>query len=123
MGASKIQEILSHGPRPDHAILHAADRPDRLRAWCGLNDWRIVDERLAPEDDRFAEVLHVVPGQETHRSHELWFGPFILAQPDARAHLALRLAWWRGFLSLVHGHESRKQAEAEGWIHFLENLL
>src|SRR5690606_9372760 len=64
MGAQTIEGILTRGPRPDVLVAHAADDPPRLRAWLAAHGWRIDAEALAPEGNRWAEVLRAVPGVE-----------------------------------------------------------
>ena len=89
MGSKTIEGILTRGPAPQVAILHAPDDPQRLRTWLGANGWRIEDEGLAPEGRAFAEVVRVVPGAEAATGLTLAYGPLLLRSrdPHLRAHL------------------------------------
>lgn len=89
MGSKTIEGILTRGPRPSIAILHAPDDPQRLRTWLGAHDWRIDTEGLAPEAGRFAEVIRAIPGTESATGHRLAYGPKLLESedPHLRAHL------------------------------------
>ncbi|MFH1467724.1 MAG: tRNA (adenine(22)-N(1))-methyltransferase TrmK [Pseudomonadota bacterium] len=122
MGAAAIARILSLGPRPQVAVLHAPDRPAWLRFWCAGHGWRIDAEGLAPEAGRFAEVIRVVPGEEPHTGLALAFGPLLVDDPLADAHAAQLSAWWRGIAAQVRGRDPAKLAEAEAWIAFLGDL-
>jgi tRNA A22 N-methylase len=82
MGARTIEGILERGPRPRVAILHAPDDPQRLRTWLGSHGWRIDREGLAPEGNRFAEVVRAVPGEESATGLELAYGPRLLTTGD-----------------------------------------
>jgi len=82
MGAKTIEGILTRGPAPRLAILHAPDDPQRLRTWLGSNGWRIEAEGLAPEGRAFAEVVRVVPGVEAATGLELAYGPRLLHGQD-----------------------------------------
>lgn len=95
MGAHTIIGILQAGPRPGAAVLHAPDDPPVLRRWLAENGWRIDAEALAPEAGRYAEVLRVVPGEETATGPWLHFGPRLLTgrDPHLRAHLEELHAW------------------------------
>lgn len=121
MGAATISRILQVGPACEAAVLHATDRPDRLRLWCASHGWRIDAERLAPEAGRFAEVMRVVPGTEPHQGLDLAFGPLLGKDPLVRAHAERLLARWR---TLRDGPGRRAvEARASRWIAFLETLL
>jgi tRNA A22 N-methylase len=122
MGAEAIARILTLGPRPEVAVLHAPDRPAWLRSWCAGHGWRIDAEGLAPEAGRFAEVIRVVPGVEPHSGLALAFGPLLPADPLADAHAAQLMGWWDGIATQVRGRSPTKLAEAEAWLAFLRDL-
>jgi len=123
IGAFQIGRILSEGPRPALAVVHAPDRPVALRRWCADNGWRIDAERLAPEGRRFAEVMRIVPGEEPHTGLALDFGPHIPRDPLAEAHAAQLLGWHRGVLQRVRDHDADKARQALEWCAFLERFL
>ncbi len=123
IGAWQIGRILSMGPRPEVAVLHAPDRPGHLRRWCAANGWCIDAERLAPEGGRYAEVIRVVPGREPHAGLLLAFGPMLSEDPLVRAHAAQLSEWWRGILGKVELHDPGKAAEARAWLAFLTQYL
>ncbi len=123
IGAHEIGRILSTGPRPEVAVLHAPDRPAALRMWCKENGWRIDAERLAPEGRRFAEVMRVLPGAEPHEGLELAFGPKLAGDPLLTAHTRQLEGYWRGVYARVRPHHAAKAAEALAWLAFLREKL
>lgn len=82
MGALTIAGILERGPAPARAIVHAPDDPPTLRLELDRLGWQIVEERLAPEARRFAEVLHIVPGSNDAKGLWLELGPRLLLGDD-----------------------------------------
>ncbi len=122
IGAHEIGRILSDGPTPEVAVLHAPDRPAALRRWCAANGWRIDAERLAPEGRRFAEVMRVVRGVEPSSGMELAFGPKLRGDPLLPQHAAQLLGYWSGVLARVGPHSPAMAAEARAWLGFLERL-
>ncbi len=123
IGAWQIGRILSMGPRPEIAVLHAPDRPAWLRRWCADHGWRIDAERLAPEGRRFAELIRVVPGEEPHEGLELAFGPKLGDDPLVGRHAAQLFGWWEKHLRRVEAHDDAKTAEARAWLAFLPRYL
>lgn len=89
MGAHTIAGILSRGPRPEVAVVHAPDDPVTLRILVARDGWRIDAEGLAPEAKRYAEVLRIVPGHEPATGLRLEHGPRLLEgdDPHLRPHL------------------------------------
>lgn len=122
IGAHAIARILSEGCRPDAAILHAPDRPGWLRRWCATHGWCIDAEVLAPEGGRFAEVIRVLPGQETATGLDLEFGPRLLQDPWLDAHIEDRLGYWRRVEGLVAPHDPDRARYPRSWIAFLEAM-
>ncbi len=123
IGAWEIGHILSCGPTPRMAVIHAPDRPAALRRWCKRNGWRIDAERLAPEGRRFAEVMRVVPGDEPHEGLALAFGPKLTGDPLLPAHTRQLESYWSRVLERVHGRNEAKAAEARAWLEFLAAKL
>lgn len=123
IGAYEIARILSEGPQIEYAVLHAPDRPGWLRVWCADNGFKIDKEALAPEAKRFAEVIGVVPGIETHKGFDLEFGPLLGNDPYIKAHIQERLLWWKNSYKKVAEHSATKASLSIKWIHFLEQRL
>lgn len=82
MGAATIEGILERGPAPEVAVLHAPDDPQRLRRYLAGAGYRIDAEGLAPEGNRFAEVIRATRGVEPSRDLELEYGPQLLRGED-----------------------------------------
>ena len=103
MGAATIEGILTRGPRPAVAVLHPPDDPQRLRVWLAANGWCIDAEALAPEGNRFAEVVRAVPGVETATGLTLAYGPRLLAGSDPWLvpHLTHHAEWNEGLAAQV----------------------
>lgn len=86
MGANTIARIISRAPPVQRYVLHAQDDPPSLRRWLAEHGFRIVDEGLAPEAKRFAEVVVAVPGEEPTTGLELAFGPVLQRGLDPLSH-------------------------------------
>ncbi|MBN2800191.1 MAG: tRNA (adenine(22)-N(1))-methyltransferase TrmK [Deltaproteobacteria bacterium] len=125
MGARTIEAILSRGPAPAVAVLHAPDDPPRLRRWLAANGWRIDAESLAPEARRYAEVLRVVPGEEPATGLTLAVGPRLLSEghPLLEAHLTQLLGHHRSLAAATAGVAPDKHREAQRWVEFLVEAL
>jgi tRNA A22 N-methylase len=125
MGANTIARILQAGPRPGAAVLHAQDDPVALRLWLADHGWRIEEERLAREAGRFAEVIRVIPGQETAAGYELCFGPALLRGEDPLLleHLTELWQWHQGLASKTALSAPEKSLEFASRARFLEEQL
>ena len=123
MGPHTILEILAAGPKPKTAVVHSPDRTDTLRRGLKAGGWRIVQESLAPENERCAELLRIEPGVEASSGHTLLFGPRLLEDGDPL--LAQHAAWVHRHWSTVassappgsHGH-----TRATEWLTFIDGL-
>jgi len=122
MGPRPILEILKAGPRPTEAIVHTPRGSHVLRAGLAADGWRIQEERLAPENDAFAEIIRIREGEEKHRGHALEFGPYLPKDPLCRAHAQERLSAWKALLQQAPGHTQAHQ-RAKAWVEWLEELL
>jgi tRNA A22 N-methylase len=80
MGANTIIGILSAGPSPEVAVLHAQDDPPTLRRWLAANGWRLDVELPVREGRGFAIVIRARPGVETASGLHLHHGPRLLEQ-------------------------------------------
>lgn len=118
MGAHVILEMLSGPVRPKVAIVHAPERTDSLRQGLADAGWRNDAERLAPEAGRFAEVIRVVPGKESHRGHALWMGPLLPADPLWLPHARGVLAHWQRVAARAPDGSGGRE-RAEGWVRWL----
>lgn len=125
MGAKTIEGILTRGPRPRVAVLHAPDDPQRLRGWLGANGWRIDAEGLAPEGRSYAEVIRAVPGTETTTGLELAYGPLLLqgGDPHLLAHLRHHRQVARDLLAAVGDKAPEVAATQRERIAFLDAAL
>lgn len=123
MGPHTILEILAAGPKPKTAVVHSPDRTDTLRRGLKAAGWRIVQESLAPENERCAEILRIEPGEETSTGHTLLFGPRLLEDGDPllSQHAAFVRRHWSTVASSAppgsHGH-----TRATEWITFIDGL-
>jgi tRNA A22 N-methylase len=82
MGALRILGILDRAPKPACLIAHAPDDPPTLREGLAERGWRIEAEALAPEGNRWAEVVRARPGHEVATGLPLAFGPRLLESGD-----------------------------------------
>jgi tRNA A22 N-methylase len=125
MGAATIEGILDRGPRPRVAILHAPDDPQRLRGYLAANGWRIDDEGLAPEGNRFAEVIRAVAGHEPATGLELAYGPILLARGSRwlPAHLRHHRDHWARLADQLERRAPERAAAALERARFLTAAL
>lgn len=124
MGAHTIARILSRAPTVQRYVLHAQDDPPALRRWLASNGFRIVDEALAPEAKRYAEVVVAVPGQEPSTGLELAFGP-VLQQgldPLATAHFTQLHGYYAGLADKTVPHPAAHARFARARDHLAEWL-
>ncbi|MCB9669348.1 MAG: tRNA (adenine(22)-N(1))-methyltransferase TrmK [Alphaproteobacteria bacterium] len=106
MGARTIARIVERGPPVARLVLHAQDDPPALRGWLATHGYRIVDEALAPEAGRFAEVVVAEPGEEPSSGLELELGPVLLTgrDPLARPHFEELYGYFAGLARRTQGH-------------------
>jgi tRNA A22 N-methylase len=125
MGALTIAGILERGPTPRRAIVHAPDDPPTLRQRLDALGWRIIDERLAPEARRFAEVLHIEPGVNEATGLWLELGPVLLRSedPHLRAHLRHLFNWYGGIATATAGKAQEKHTWAAERATFVSERL
>lgn len=123
MGAKTIEGILTRGPRPHTVIVHPPDDPQRLRRWLAGHGWKIDAEGLAPEGNRFAEVIRAVAGHESATGHELEYGPLLLhsADPHLAAHLDHHLAYHRALAERIGEHAPAIRDDSLRRARFLED--
>lgn len=105
MGARRILSILDDGPPIQRVVLHAQDDPPRLRRGLAERGWRIVDEGLAPEARRYAEVVVAEPGDETATGLVLDYGPHLIhgSDPYREAHFRQLHGWLSDMVERTHG--------------------
>lgn len=125
MGAGTIEAILTRGPRPDVLVAHAPDDPPRLRRWLAAHGWRIDAEALAPEANRFAEIVRAVPGVEAATDLTLDFGPRLLEgdDPHLEAHLRHHWRYWTDIAARTALAAPERSAEARRRADFLARHL
>lgn len=125
MGARTIARILTAGPRPEIAVLHAQDEPGWLRCWLAGHGFAIDAEALAPEGNGFAEVVRAVPGAEPAVGLPLFYGPRLLASadPHLRPHLERQLAIETSIAATTAGRDPVAHATALGRVSFLRERL
>ncbi|MCO4746592.1 MAG: tRNA (adenine(22)-N(1))-methyltransferase TrmK, partial [Proteobacteria bacterium] len=125
MGAYTIAGILERGPAPARALVHAPDDPPTLRLLLPRLGWKIVDERLAPEARRYAEVLLIEPGEETHSGLELELGPVLLTGDDPllRPHLEHLGRWYGDLARATEGRRADKHEWASARCAFVTKQL
>lgn len=125
MGARLIARVLSEGPRPDVAVLHAQDDPPWLRRWLAEHGWRIEAERLAPEAGRFAEIVRAVPGEELATGARLELGPRLIEgeDPHLLPHLRQLRGYWAGIATRTADSAPDVAAMARARVAILDEEL
>jgi len=84
MGGRLIADILAAGLEKlasvSRLVLQPNNREDELRAWLVDNDFRIVDEAILEENEKFYEILVVEQGSQELTAKELRFGPYLMLE-------------------------------------------
>jgi len=119
MGPQLILGILKAGPPPGEAIVHSPQHSHVLRMGLKQLGWRIHRQGLAPENGRFAEVMHIRPGKSPHDGYFLGFGADLLGHPWAAQHAQhLRENWTR--LAADAPPHTQAHQKAKAWIQWLD---
>ncbi len=119
MGPHVILEALK--ARPEVAVVHSPDRCDTLRRGLAAQGWRIDAEGLAREGRGFAEVIRVLPGEETATGLALAFGPRLLEDPLLAEHKAHQRRHWARVAERAPPGSAGHQRAAD-WLRFLDDL-
>ncbi|EHJ57411.1 hypothetical protein HMPREF9318_00658 [Streptococcus urinalis FB127-CNA-2] len=86
MGGRLIVEILENGKSKlaniDRLILQPNNREDDLRNWLIHNHFKIIDETILSENDKFYEIIIAEKGSQKLNNIELRFGPKLLEKPS-----------------------------------------
>jgi len=122
MGPRLILRILDEAPRPQELIAHSPQHSHVLREGLAARGWRVHQEGLAPENGRFAEVLHMRPGSTPHSGHLLQFGAALLRHPWAKAHAAHLMNDWTRLAADAPPHTEAHQ-RAVSWIEWLNKHM
>jgi len=123
MGAHTIARILSAGPRPQIAVVHAPDDPPTLRELLASAGWRIDDERAVPEGPRLAEIIRVVPGAEPATGPALRWGPKLADTPRLRAHYRRQRDRLQAIAAAVADRDSPRHARLTEDVDWLTRRL
>ena len=122
MGPKLILGILDRGPEPQQAIVHTPQHSHALRLGLAERGWVVLAEGLAPENGRYAEVIHVERGAPEEFSFELGFGRSLMRHPLARAHAEqLRKDWSRLVNDAPEDTDAHRKAKA--WLTWLDQHI
>jgi tRNA A22 N-methylase len=122
MGPKLILKILDAGPSPEEAIVHSPQHTHVLREGLAERGWRVHREGLAPENGRYAEVLHIRRGAPKGDGYLLAFGPSFMEHPWGWTHAnRLREDWSRLQSDAPSGTNAHRKAS--GWIKWLDSQL
>ena len=122
MGPRLILGILDRGPEPDQALVHTPQHSHALRTGLAERGWVVVADGLAPENGKFAEVIHVKKGDPEDFSFEVAFGRNLIGHPLAIEHARnLRNDWSRLANDAPQGTHAHTQAKA--WLAWLDQHI
>ena len=118
MGPKLILAILDNASPPEEILVHAPQHTHVLRYGLAQRGWKVQREGLAPENGKYAEVIHLKPGTEKASGYTLGFGPTLESHPWAKEHATDLLNGWT---RLLHDapEGTRPHKEAQGWIEWL----
>jgi len=91
IGGPEIKRILAKGSA-DCYILQAMNHTAQVRRWLSCNCYRIIDEKICIQDNKFYEILRAERGCSILTQAECEFGPVLLKRrdPDALKYLLYR---------------------------------
>lgn len=118
MGPQLILKILAAGPAPQQAIVHSPQHSHVLRVGLKRLGWKVHRQGLAPENGRYAEVMHIRPGASPYRDFDLGFGGALIEHPWAHAHARRLHADWSRLASDAPPHTAahKKASSWMGWL-------
>ena len=95
MGGLLIADILSRGraalTAQTRLILQPMTAVEELRVFLYQNGYRVTDEHVVAEEDKFYNVLEVRLGQDTASERDIIIGRNLQKEPDYAAYLAYRI--------------------------------
>jgi tRNA A22 N-methylase len=119
MGPNLILGILAAGPSPQQAIVHSPQHSQVLRAGLKRLGWKIHRQGLAPENGRYAEVMHIRPGPSPYSDFVLGFGGALIQHPWAQAHARRLHADWSRLASDAPAF-TEAHKKAKNWMHWID---
>lgn len=83
MGGATIKKILTKSPQVvaqlQRLILQPNVAAEFVRTWAFYNNWKIIDEEIICEDERFYEIIVLEPGRmEIEDEIYLFLGPLLV---------------------------------------------
>ena len=84
MGGDLIVDILTRASNYDFAelVLSPHKRTDLVRKYISENGYKIIDEKMVEDNNKYYPVMKAVKGDSDYSDVELEFGPVLLTKKD-----------------------------------------
>lgn len=120
LGANTIKDILKLAPKDNITyILQANNKVERLRKYLSSNNFKIIDEVLVYENDRYYVILKVVRGNQTLSEEEIYLGPVLMNKKSSKAYYQHQLDHYNDLIN----NKNAKEMAFKDEILLLKSIL
>lgn len=135
MGGALIASILEEGKEKlegvDRLVLQPNNASRSVRIWLLENNWKLIEENLLSENEKFYEILVAEPGNDQERykkdrEKKLMLGPHLIKNPSQvfiEKWTSERQNWERVLNALKQGKEQESLAERKAQIEMKMQLV
>ncbi|MEN0643116.1 tRNA (adenine(22)-N(1))-methyltransferase TrmK [Alkalicoccobacillus gibsonii] len=139
MGGALIASILEEGKEKLEGVQRLVLQPNNsawsVRIWLLENKWKLIDEDILIENEKFYEILVAEPGNdqeryEKDREKKLMLGPHLIKDPSQvfiEKWMSEKQNWERVLKALKQGKEQesliQRKAQIEMKLQFVQEVL
>lgn len=139
MGGALIASILEEGKEKLEGVQRLVLQPNNsawsVRIWLLENNWKLIDEDILIENEKFYEILVAEPGNdqeryEKDREKKLMLGPHLIKDPSQvfiEKWTSEKQNWERVLKALKQGKEQesliQRKAQIEMKLQFVQEVL
>ncbi|MGN7311849.1 tRNA (adenine(22)-N(1))-methyltransferase [Alkalicoccobacillus gibsonii] len=139
MGGALIASILEEGKEKLEGVQRLVLQPNNsawsVRIWLLENNWKLIDEDILIENEKFYEILVAEPGKdqeryEKDREKKLMLGPHLIKDPSQvfiEKWTSEKQNWERVLKALKQGKEQesliQRKAQIEMKLQFVQEVL
>lgn len=120
LGANTIIEILKAAPNNDITyILQANNKVERLRDYLTNNEYKIIDELIVLENDRYYIIIKAIKGHQALTDIEKYLGPILMTKVSSKPYYEHKL---QQFYYLIN-HKGAKELSFNKEINYLKSAI
>ncbi|MBM0064331.1 tRNA (adenine(22)-N(1))-methyltransferase [Alkalicoccobacillus gibsonii] len=139
MGGALIASILEEGKEKVEGVQRLVLQPNNsawsVRIWLLENNWKLIDEDILIENEKFYEILVAEPGNDQERykkdrEKKLMLGPHLIKDPSQvfiEKWTSEKQNWERVLKALKQGKEQesliQRKAQIEKKLQFVQEVL